>query len=264
MPADTPPLTDGPDGPTRWWLETRVALGFLTRIPVSLDDAPAVPLAQAARGFAIAGLVVGIAGAVMFALAEVFTLPTLVTALLAVGAMVLLTGGLHEDGLADTADGLGGGHDRNQALAIMRDSRIGSFGVIALVLALGLRAAALSALGYPDAAGWAIIAAACASRAALPAMMLWLPPARTDGRSHEAGTPDRRSAIEAAVLGLVALVLCLGVIAALIAAALIALFIALFGRYLLHRLGGQTGDTLGASQQVCEILVLLVATTFLP
>lgn len=263
MPADFPRFADRPDGPARWWLETRVALGFLTRIPVPLDDAP-IPLAQAARGFAVAGLVIGIGGAVMFALAEVFTLPTLVAALLAIGAMVLLTGGLHEDGLADTADGLGGGRDRERALEIMRDSRIGSFGVIALILAIGLRAAALAALGYPDAAGYAIIAAACASRAALPALMYLLPPARSEGLSRSAGAPEQRAVIEGTILAAIVVFLCLGIVATLVIAGLFALFIVLFARYLASRLGGQTGDTLGAAQQGCEILVLLVATTVLP
>jgi len=264
MPADFPRLADSPEGPARWWLETRVALAFLTRIPVPLDDASATPLAQAARGFAVAGLVVGIAGAVTFALAEVFALPSLVCALLAVTAMVLLTGGLHEDGLADSADGLGGGHDREQALAIMRDSRIGSFGVIALALALGLRAAAISALAYPEAAGLSIIAAACASRAVLPAMMLYLAPARADGLAQGAGTPERRAVIEGALLAVLVVFLCLGFVATLLTVGLIVLSLALFIRYLTHRLGGQTGDTLGAFQQGCEILILLVATTVLP
>jgi adenosylcobinamide-GDP ribazoletransferase len=264
MPADFPRFADMPDGLARRWLETRVALAFLTRIPIPFEDAADVPLAQAARGFAVAGLVVGIGGAVMFALAEVFTLPTLVAALLALAAMVLLTGGLHEDGLADTADGLGGGRDREQTLAIMRDSRIGSFGVIALVLTLGLRAAAISALGYPEAAGVAIIAASCASRAVLPVMMLYLPAARTDGLAQAAGAPAQQAVIEAAAVGLLVLMLCLGFFVALFIAGLLALFITLSIKYLDARLGGQTGDTLGAVQQICETLILLVATTILP
>lgn len=264
MPADFPRFADMPDGLARWWLETRVALAFLTRLPVPLDDATDVPLAQAARGFPVAGLVVGIGGAVVFAIAEVFALPTLVAALLAIGGMVLLTGGLHEDGLADAADGLGGGRDREHALSIMRDSRTGSYGVVALVLALGLRAAAVSALGYPDAAGVAIIAAACASRAVLPAVMLYLPPARPDGLAQTAGAPSQRTVIEAAAIGLIVVMLCLGFFAALLLASLLAVLAVLFMRYLKHRLGGQTGDTLGAVQQGAETAILIVATTILP
>jgi len=263
VPADFPRFTDLP-GLARWWLETRVALAFLTRIPVPLDDAPDVKLAQAVRGFPIAGLVVGLGGAVMFAIAEVFALPTLVAALLAVAAMALLTGGLHEDGLADAADGLGGGRDREHALSIMRDSRIGSYGVIALVLALGLRAAAISAIGYPDAAGLAIIAAACASRAVLPFVMHYLPPARSDGLAQAAGAPDQRAAVEATILGLIVLMLCLGFFIALLLALLLAASTALFMRYLHLRLGGQTGDTLGAVQQGAEVAILIAATTILP
>ncbi len=264
MPADFPRFADMPEGLARLWLETRISLAFLTRLPVPLDDAADLPLAQAVRGFPIAGLTVGIAGAVVFALGEVFDLPSLVVALLAVAGMVLLTGGLHEDGLADTADGLGGGRDREHALTIMRDSRIGSYGVIALVLALGLRVAAISALGYPDAAGLAILAAACASRAVLPAVMFYLPPARPDGLAQAAGAPSQRAVVEAGLIGFVALLLCLGFAIALLLAALLALFIVLFMRYLHLRLGGQTGDTLGAVQQGTEILVLILATTVFP
>ena len=264
MPADFPRFADMPEGLARLWLEIRVSLAFLTRLPVPLDDASDLPLAQAVRGFPIAGLAVGTAGAVVFALAEVFRLPSLVAALLAVAAMTVLTGGLHEDGLADTADGLGGGRDRDHALSIMRDSRIGSYGVIALVLALGLRVAAINALGYPDAAGLAILAAACASRAVLPAVMLYLPPARPDGLAQAAGAPGQRAVLEAALIGFVVLLLCLGFAIALLLAALLALFTALFMRYLHLRLGGQTGDTLGAVQQGSEILVLIVATTVFP
>jgi len=264
MPADFPRLANMPESLARWWLEIRVALAFLTRIPIPLDDAPDLKLAQAARGFPIAGLAVGIAGAVVFAIAEVFALPTLVAALLAVAGMVLLTGGLHEDGLADTADGLGGGRDREHALAVMRDSRIGSYGVIALTIAIGLRAAAIAALGYPDAAGLAIVVAACASRALLPAVMFLMPPARPDGLAQAAGTPSQRAAIEAAALGGIVLLLCLGLLAGLLLIALLALFTALFLRYLQHRLGGQTGDTLGAVQQGAEVVILIVATTVTP
>lgn len=264
MPADFPRFSEIPEGLARWWLETRIALAFLTRLPVPLADGAGTPLAEAVRCFPLAGLVVGVAGAVTFALAEVFTLPTLVSALLAVGAMVLLTGGLHEDGLADTADGLGGGRDREHALAIMRDSRIGSYGVIALVLALGLRVAAISALAYSEAAGLAIIAAACASRAVLPFVMHYLPPARTDGLAQAAGAPDLRAIAEGAVIGLLALLLCLGLLGALLLAVLLTLFTVLFMRYLHLHLEGQTGDTLGAVQQGAEIVILIVATTILP
>ena len=264
MPADFPRFADMPEGLARWWLETRVAVAFLTRLPVPLADAPQTPLAQAVRGFPVAGLVVGISGAAVFALAEVFALPTLVAALLAIASMALLTGGLHEDGLADTADGLGGGRDREHALTIMRDSHIGSYGVIALVLALGLRAAAISALAYSEAAGLAIIAAACASRSVIPFIMHYLPPARTDGLGQAAGIPEQRAVFEAAAIGLLVLLLCLGVLATLLLIALLALFSVLFMRYLHLRLEGQTGDTLGAVQQGAEIVILIVATTILP
>ncbi|MBC9180481.1 adenosylcobinamide-GDP ribazoletransferase, partial [Pseudoroseomonas ludipueritiae] len=124
------------------------ALGLLTRLPTGW-----LPQHNSAAGFArsiwaypLVGLGIGAAGGAVMAAGLWLGLPPLVAALWSLAATLLLTGGFHEDGLADTADGFGGGRDRARKLEIMRDSRIGSYGVLALVLALGLRAAALAAL----------------------------------------------------------------------------------------------------------------------
>ena len=108
------------------------------------------------------------------------------------------TGAFHEDGLADTVDGFGGGRDREHKLAIMRDSRHGTFGILALVLSVGLRAAALAAIGDPIHAGLALVAAHAASRGALPPLMRLLAPARPDGLGAAAGRPTRAVALAAA------------------------------------------------------------------
>src|SRR5262249_46611727 len=134
--------------PAAWIGDVRVALGFLTRLPVGATGS----LAAAAWAFPVAGLVVGGVAALIFALAAWLSLPPAVAAILAIAAAIALTGALHEDGAVDSADGLAGGGDPEHRLAIMRDSRIGSFGVIALVLVLGLRAAALATL---PSVGWA-------------------------------------------------------------------------------------------------------------
>src|SRR5205085_890169 len=153
--------------------------------------------------------------------------PAFAAAGLAVLAGIALTGAFHEDGLADTADGFGGGHDRETKLAIMRDSNHGSFAILALVFSVGLRGAALATIGDPIHAGLVLLAAHAASRGALPAMMHLLKPARADGLGFTAGRPSRAVALIAAVIGIAIALAALGpargAIALLLAAAGIAL-----------------------------------------
>jgi adenosylcobinamide-GDP ribazoletransferase len=240
--------------------EFQTAILFLTR----LRYGPAEPVSggavgKAAWAFPLAGVMVGIIGAVVYALAYRLGLPFWPAAALCVAATMMLTGCLHEDGLADIADGFGGGTTRERKLAIMRDSRIGTYGVCALTVAVLLRVSALALLGAAGPVAAALIAAHGAGRAVMPAFMAFLPPARRDGLSAGAGQPPLGSVAAAAVLGVAILVLCLGLghgLAALIALAIAA---ALVGWLSLHQIGGQTGDVLGAAEQVSEIVILLVA-----
>ena len=243
-----------------WVVEARRALAFLTRLPLGPAGA-AEPgaLARAAWAFPLAGVLVGVAGAILLTLGDRLGLPILASALLAVAATVAVTGALHEDGLADFADGLGGS-DAAQALAIMRDSRIGSFGVLALILGVGLRVAALAALPDTRLAAAALIAAHALSRGLLPAMMVSLDPARSDGLGAEAGRPSPAVAGIAAAIGLAVALLALPAGRGLVAVILAALAMAALGLLARRRLGGYTGDVLGAAQQVGEIVMLLVAT----
>jgi len=167
----------------------KVALAFLTRLPIR----PKRPwcggdLAASVAMFPLVGLLVGLLGALTYAAAAALGLPPVLAAVLAVAALVCATGALHEDGLADFADGLGGACPA-QRLAIMRDPRVGSFGVIALVLALAARTGALAALATPAQAAAALLAAAALSRGLLPLAMLALPQARGDGLAVQAGRP---------------------------------------------------------------------------
>lgn len=261
---DTSPSPDishrvaAPTVPLLGWLpEIRLALAFLTRLPVRLkDDEATHPVGAAVRAFPIVGLVVGIAGTALYAVADLLGLSSTIAALLAVGAMVVVTGGLHEDGLADSADGLGG-RTRERALAIMRDSHIGSFGVIALVLVLSLRVTALSYAGSAVEAAVMLIAAASGSRAVIPALMYLLPSARSDGLGWAAGHPDRRRVVDAGALGTLFVVATLGPIWGLITVAAAALAGLVTGWIAHRRFGGQTGDILGAGQQLCEMAMLL-------
>lgn len=233
-----------------------LALTFLTRLPV-----PAMTergdLARSMRVFPLIGMGVGGIGGVVFCLAHA-VLPPLAAAMCAVLATILVTGALHEDGLADMADGLGARGGRDQRLAVMRDSRSGAFGVIALVVSLGLRAACLAGFDDGWAGGGALIAAHAWSRALIPAAMQVMAPARTDGLAHGAGQPDATQTALAAALGIGLCVLCLGSGAA--SAVLLALAAAGIITILARKhLGGHTGDVLGSIQQVAEMAVLAAA-----
>ncbi len=247
------------------WLENRAeelkaSIVFCTRLPLHRATPIAGgAIAKAAWAFPVAGFVVGVVGAIVYALAHKFGLPPWLAAALAVAATMLVTGCLHEDGLADTADGFGGGDTREQKLAIMRDSRIGVYGVCALTMSLLLRVGALASLPSAHAVVWALIASHTAARATMPALMLLLPAARSDGLSHAAGRPAVEAVAAAAVIGFLVLAFCLhlghGLLALLVLAAIVALMASLAAR----QIGGQTGDVLGALEQASEIAVLLVA-----
>jgi adenosylcobinamide-GDP ribazoletransferase len=247
------------------WLEARVgelAAGvlFLTRLPLPRHAPPGgAALAPAVWTFPLAGVAVGVIGAVVYGLAHWLVLFPWPAAALAVAATLLVTGCLHEDGLADTVDGFGGGDTRERKLEIMRDSRIGAYGVCALVLSILIRADALASLTDTGLVAAALIGAHAAGRAAMPAMMFFVPPARSDGLSHAAGKPPAASVAVAALLGLLILGICLGPAHAFVAAIVLAVVVALAARLSTQQIGGQTGDVLGAVEQVCGIAVLLVA-----
>ena len=235
-----------------------IATAVLTRLPVGIA-VPGEPGAIAAAGWAFPLVGAGIGGlaALVFLLAQLIGCGSAVAAWLALLAAIALTGAFHEDGLADTADGLGGGKERWQRLAIMRDSRIGSYGVIALVLSLLLRVMAVAALPGPGQVAAALIAAHALSRAALVPIMRHEPLARDDGLAAGAGRPPAGVSNAALALAAIIALLFLGISAA-IAAVLVVAATTLGLAWLARRqIGGQSGDVLGAMQQVGEIGVLL-------
>ena len=234
-------------------------LSFLTRLPIRTA---LVPLSQAMWAFPLVGAAIGLATAIVLAALARAGLPALAAAALAFAVSLLLTGALHEDGLADTADGFGGGATRERKLAIMRDSRIGTYGVLALVVLAFVKVsalAAISALPWPG-----ILALLTAAGAASRAWMVWLlhaaPPARNDGLSHGAGRPAGRVVAWALGLGL-GLSAVLGWAAAGLALSLAVLFLsgiaaAAIRWIALRQIGGQSGDVCGAVQAVSEALML--------
>lgn len=234
-----------------------VALSLLTRLPLRLSEADYARGARTAWAWPLVGLLVaGLAGAVALFIGWLGLTPE-ITALFALAVMLVLTGAMHEDGLADCVDGFWGGHDRAGRLDIMKDSRIGAYGVLALIVSLGLRWAALVALARADLLVSALLVSACLSRAAMPAMMQALPNARGTGLSHQTGRPGAPAVRIAAGLALALAILLFGwtgIWAALWVA--VAAFAA--ARLALAKIGGQTGDVLGATQQITEIVTLLV------
>jgi len=245
-----------------------LALQFFTRIPVTgrlaqwVGYSPAMLRASAAH-FPAVGWVVGAIGALTLAGALALWQP-LVAAVLCTVVTVLLTGAFHEDGLADVADGLGGTSNRERALEIMRDSRIGAFGAIALVLALGLKFALLAALAGQGAwvACVALLAAHVLSRLVPLAVMRALPYVGAEGgKAKPMADAVSGSAVGIGVLWSLPAVALLALaggaangIAALLAAALVGVVMV---RLLRRRLGGFTGDALGATQQLSELAIYL-------
>jgi adenosylcobinamide-GDP ribazoletransferase len=243
-------------------LATDISIGilFCTRLP--LPHAMPVEGAEVARAswaLPIAGALVGVGGAVVYSLAHAVGLTPWPAAALTLAATAALTGCLHEDGLADTADGFGGGTTGDRKLEIMRDSRIGTYGVCAVALSLLLRVGAVASLADPALVAPALIAAHAAARASLPAFMRALPQARADGLAAAVGSPPRASVMASLAIGVLVLGLGLGVPRGGVALILLALALAAFAWLTKKQIGGQTGDVLGALEQIGEILVLLVA-----
>lgn len=236
-----------------------IALQFLTRLPVRMATSwTMADLAAAVAMFPLIGVLVGSIAALVYAAASLLGLPPALAGVLAVAALITSTGALHEDGLADVADGFGGGRSRDKKLDIMRDSRLGSYGAIALVLCLFLRIGCLAALESPLTAAAALIGTGALSRAAMPVAMTIMPSARDDGLAASAGRPHPGRTAAGLLVAFLITALCLPwpVTIPMIAAAAIA---AILLMVLTHRqIGGITGDVLGALQQTVEISCLLV------
>ncbi len=230
------------------------ALGYFTRLPVPARTGDsAAALNHSAKYLPAVGLLVGAIGALVFWLAAQFW-PQSVAVLLAMAATIYVTGAFHEDGLADTADGLGGGWDKAKILAIMKDSRVGSYGVIAVVIALLGKFALLASLPAGQVA-LALVAGHAVSRAGAVSLMAGLDYARDDQASKARPLATRLGAGPLAV-ALLCAALPLALLApgqALPAVALAALATLWLAAKCRRWLGGYTGDCLGAAQQVAEL-----------
>lgn len=240
--------------------EARAAVGLLTIVPVGRRDIPADAQRGAALWLPLVGGLVGVVCAAAYALGEAL-LGGFYGAALALTSAAIVTGALHHDGLADMADGLGVRGDRTRRLDVMRDSGIGAYGALALVLYALLATGALTALPAPDAAA-AIVCGHVLGRWAALAQLALVAPARADGLgvAFSAGTP---ALAIGSVIAVAITLAAAGVVAGLSAIAGAALAAAAMGLAARRMVGGRTGDTLGAAVLVTEVAVLSVLAAYL-
>ncbi|MEH6629214.1 MAG: adenosylcobinamide-GDP ribazoletransferase [Halopseudomonas aestusnigri] len=266
--------------------DIRISFAFLTRLPVPYPTdkegkATSRSLAEAAWAFPFVGLIVGVASSLILILADYLHLPVYVSALLAITTTILITGALHEDGLADVADGFGGSHDRGRKLEIMKDSTVGSYGALALCISVVLRTALVGSLldwgsqgqmigDQPE--GWplylngtiaVIIAAHIIGRGYAPLIMSHLPLARSEGLAVVAKKPKLRSSYGGFLITLIFVFSLLPILTAALILASSLLIVALLSWLSMKQIGGYTGDVLGTGVQLCEITVYLAALSYI-
>ena len=244
----------------------RLAASFLTRVPLHRDPDPNDPdqddpvqddsaMSRAVPWFMVVGLVLGTMQALVYA-SLLQILPALLAAVLAIAALALITGAFHHDGLADMADAFGGGWTVDQRLEILKDSRLGTYGVTALTLAIVTEVAALSAVAAGSGAA-AVIAAHTLSRAMSGLAMIVGRPAKASGLGVDylAGLP--RSAVGASVLGAVGIAAVVAGVWALVASIVAGLVMVMVLQLANRKIGGISGDVLGAVQQLTKLAVLI-------
>ncbi|MFD2205100.1 adenosylcobinamide-GDP ribazoletransferase [Kiloniella antarctica] len=262
--------------------DIRIAFAFLTRIPVSYPvdkDGKAIDrnLADASWAFPFVGLIVGLCGALVLIISDTLLhLPIYVSALLAITTTIIITGALHEDGLADVADGFGGSHDRDRKLEIMKDSTVGSYGSLALCITVLLRTVLLGSLldwggmdvsqegeGFfmdlPTGIIAIMISAHIIGRGYAPLIMSHLPLARKNGLAAMANKPKLRSSYGGFLITLIFVFSLLPFFPALIVLSSAFCVLILLSWLSLKQIGGYTGDVLGSAVLLCEIAVYLSA-----
>lgn len=256
--------------------DTIRSLGFLSRLPLphswlaEAEEDLGDSLKTSMRAFPLAGAVLGFLAGLALLISDYLHLPAIVSSLIAVGMLAAMTGALHEDGLGDTADGFFGATTPDRRLEIMKDSRIGTFAALTLIIWTGIKVSLLAAI--IDRAGayyaaLALVGAEAASRAAILALWHGLPSARPGGLADNLGAPKWETLVCAFAIALAILVVTIIPAGGLMAFIKVFIFsiVLLFGfaKLCMAKIGGQTGDTLGAAQQICAVTVLLSLVTTL-
>jgi adenosylcobinamide-GDP ribazoletransferase len=235
-----------------------LAVQFLTRLPVPRGLATTeAELGQAAAFFPLVGVIVGALTAAVFLLIQ-RVMPFSVAVFLTLAFAAFITSGFHEDGLADAFDGLGGGWTKDRALEIMRDSRIGTYGSLALIFLVLGKYTALTMLEPHQIWRWLILAHTASRWTVLP-LCLWLPYARAEGQGKFVARQIGFPAFLTGSLTLVLILLLFPRRVALVSVAVVAAVTMFSGIYFRRRLNGITGDCLGAANQITELALYLTA-----
>ena len=237
-----------------------LALTFFTRIPIHFIVKHDRTLMQACWCFPLIGASIGLVGGTFFYLLLIIQVPVAISAVITICFIVILTGALHEDGLADTADGLGGGEDKKSKIEKMRDSRIGSYGVLAILLLTLIKLNALISLvtGKPyEIAILSIICAHSLSRFSIIIIPYFSIPASNEGLARYAGKPANRGIIGSFLITFILILILLPFDQAILSAFLAILVAGAVGLLANFQIKGYTGDILGAAQQVSEVTVLV-------
>ncbi len=236
--------------------EIQIAVMTLTRLPVGQVSEPVPEMASARWAYPLVGAGVGAIVGLTVILAGGLGLPAMVSAMLGLVAGLFVTGAIHEDGLADCADGFWGGREVSRKLEIMRDSRIGTYGTLALIASFGLRSAAIASL---TAVILPMIAVATLSRFSMVVALEKLPAARQDGLGALAAEGDSQLGLASCLAAVAAVLLLIATGPGPALVIFIAMSAAAAGvaSLAMRHVGGQTGDVLGAIQQTSEIAGLI-------
>ncbi|MGB1235933.1 MAG: adenosylcobinamide-GDP ribazoletransferase [Planktomarina sp.] len=234
------------------------AAGLLTRIRLPVDGEAAMTRgAAAAWAFPVVGIILGVGFYAVYSTLAAIDLPPMICATLAVAAACFATGAMHEDGFADVLDGFWGGWDRARRLEIMKDSHIGVYGVLGLIIVIGLKVQLYAAI--MQSTPWAILGIFALSRAVMVGVMVWVPNARGAGLSHSVGVPSSNTAWIALGLGGLTVLIFGSVLSGIAVLASAVCMVAIAKA----KIGGQTGDVLGATQNISEIAGLIVLAAVL-
>ena len=273
--TDAPPGPVGPrptndnrplDAPVRLTDDLLMGLRFFSRLPTGAAPHVRPSLSRIALALPFTSVVIGAGPAAVLLGLEWLGTPHFFAATLAVVVMVVVTGAMSEDAVADAVDGLFGGHDIEGRLAIMKDSRHGTYGVCAIVLLLGLRITAIGSIDNPLAAAGVWLAATVMARSGSLWLTVALPPARSGGASASAGMVSRQAfgigAVFMVVLSFVLAAFAVGVLGLILAYLLGALVVWGWVTLCRRMIGGQTGDLIGALHTLLEITALTAFMMF--
>ena len=230
--------------------EFQLCISFLSRLPFGRLQDPIPSISNACWAFPICGMIIGSITYLSYYLALYLNLSLFVSAIIALLISILITGGMHEDGLADSCDGIFGGKNKKTKLSIMRDSNIGTYGTLSLIIVFSLRVFILSEFDINFSSFLSFISIAAISRLGMLFILFYLPPVRKNGLGFDAKVSNSKSLIIGCLITLI--ILSLSNILGLYIIIFMTFTLLVVGYISWKNIGGQTGDICGASQQLTE------------